>query len=755
MEKNILDERAASRVAQISNQPVTPSEQDVVRILLAQQQQPEVDSGRAEETNAACNAIIVTLETQKGVEGHENGKPLVLESVMANSVPVETNFQDGNMSCEDESHLRCKVEGGRKPFGTMEGLKCHVRSDTEERPHICPQQGCGKAFKAFGDLQKHKYRHTGSDGKRQRSAVWQYFIKSENVGMSQCTICSEIVKHANNTSNLFKHLKAKHREEFQQAEKQREEDQETAAKKRKTAPNPKQTTPIKLKVENAQKYPADSTRRKNVDEAVVRMVAVDMHSPSIVENVGFQSLIQLLDPRYILPSMKDLTKTLLPSIYSTKVEELKQELAQVSHLALSSELWESATTERYLTISCHFLNSSWELKSLVLETMLFTTSPSPEIIAGSLTRMLQTWGILKKIVAVVSEDASSGISAAAKGLGLTHVPSFTSVLNLVVSEAMKTDASVQELRTKCNQMVSFFHRNIKATEKLVEIQCQLGCSGQELVEEVETRWNSTYHMFQEITEQYEAITTALCLSNGNSLCLSSSDVGVLRASVAVLKPFEAATTEVSSERRVFVSKVIPLATSLEHLTSKIDTEQALALELQAQMRLHFANFRISHPLIMATMLDPRMKKLAFHDSVTPRQGELRILQELSELVPADSNQDTQTAESSAASGLWDFFDAQVAKAHSPSKGMTNAKLEVMRFFEEPVLRRNEDPLEWWKTNQSNYPLLSQLAKKYLCVPGSSVPVERLFTQKGELFSRKRNQLNSNDVDLFLFLNQNL
>ena len=46
----------------------------------------------------------------------------------------------------------------------------------------------------------------GSDGKRQRSAVWRYFIKSENVGMSQCTICTEIVKHANNTSNLFKVL---------------------------------------------------------------------------------------------------------------------------------------------------------------------------------------------------------------------------------------------------------------------------------------------------------------------------------------------------------------------------------------------------------------------------------------------------------------------------------------------------------------------------------------------------------------------
>ena len=26
----------------------------------------------------------------------------MLESVMANSVPVETNFQDGNISCEGE-----------------------------------------------------------------------------------------------------------------------------------------------------------------------------------------------------------------------------------------------------------------------------------------------------------------------------------------------------------------------------------------------------------------------------------------------------------------------------------------------------------------------------------------------------------------------------------------------------------------------------------------------------------------------------
>ena len=43
-----------------------------------------------------------------------------------------------------------------------------------------------------------------ADGKRHRSAVWHYFVKTEGAGTSQCNVCAEIVKHANNTSNLFK-----------------------------------------------------------------------------------------------------------------------------------------------------------------------------------------------------------------------------------------------------------------------------------------------------------------------------------------------------------------------------------------------------------------------------------------------------------------------------------------------------------------------------------------------------------------------
>ena len=545
----------------------------------------------------------------------------------------------------------------------------------------------------------------------------------------------------------------KHPEQYQQAEKQREENEEIAAKRRKTGI--KKETSIKLTGQPVQqKYPSDSLRRKKVDEAIVRMVALDMQPPSIVDDLGFQSLVQLLDPRYILPSKKHIAKDLIPAMYTKVVEEMKEELAQISHVALSSEVWASKTTDRYMTVTCHFLTSSWELKSLVLETFGFKSSPSTEI-AASFKRVAEAWEISKKIVAMVT-DGTANVVDAVRIAGWMHVPCFAHTLDLTVSEAIKADASVQELRNKCRQIVSFFHNDVKSTEKLNGIQRQLANSEQKLIQEVETRWNSTYHMFQRITEQHQAITTALCLSSGSELCLSSSDMDMLKSIITFLKPFEATTTEMSADS-VSVSKVIPLATSLQHLTSRISTSKdihvPLVSELKDQMQRHFRNLESCQLLALSTILDPRMKKVALRDSVAAQQAEQRIIQEMSGLVPVDCNQ--QTTETPEATGLWDLFDAQVAQSLLPKKGTNNAKLEAMKFFEEPLLRRNEDPLVWWRDNERSYQLLSQLAKKYLCIPGTSFPAERLFSKEGELTSFKRNRLKAKNVHMFLFLNQNL
>ena len=43
-----------------------------------------------------------------------------------------------------------------------------------------------------------------------------------------------------------------------------------------------------------------------------------------------------------------------------------------------------------------------------------------------------------------------------------------------------------------------------------------------------------------------------------------------------------------------------------------------------------------------------------------------------------------------------------------------------------VVDSESDPLDWWNAEHFNYPMLSQLAKKYLCICASSAASERLL-----------------------------
>ena len=46
-----------------------------------------------------------------------------------------------------------------------------------------------------------------------------------------------------------------------------------------------------------------------------------------------------------------------------------------------------------------------------------------------------------------------------------------------------------------------------------------------------------------------------------------------------------------------------------------------------------------------------------------------------------------------------------------------------------------NPLDWWKIQAPNYPVLAKLAKKYLCICASSSASERLFIPLGTLLLR--------------------
>ncbi|KAI4826868.1 hypothetical protein KUCAC02_030298 [Chaenocephalus aceratus] len=84
-----------------------------------------------------------------------------------------------------------------------------------------------------------------------------------------------------------------------------------------------------------------------------------------------------------------------------------------------------------------------------------------------------------------------------------------------------------------------------------------------------------------------------------------------------------------------------------------------------------------------------------------------------------------------------------------------AEEEIERYCKVSSLPLTEDPLNWWRDHEITFPLLSQVSKRYLCIPGTSVSAERVFSTAGDVVTAKRSTLKPEHVDQLVFLQKNL
>ena len=231
------------------------------------------------------------------------------------------------------------------------------------------------------------------------------------------------------------------------------------------------------------------------------MIVVDMQPTSIVEDRGFQKFVSSLDARYRPPSRKTIVGTLLPQKYKEVADKVCAGLDMVEYVATTTDIWTSVQTEGYITLTSHYITPFWELKSPVLATVQLTSQHTAINIASELQKLANQWEIKDKVVSIVTDNASNMITAA-RICGWTHLSCFAHTLNLVVTDAIKSDDELMQIQQKAKNVVSFFHHSASATDRLGEVQRQLSLPSHKLIQDVATRWNSTYFMFR---KNYRAI----------------------------------------------------------------------------------------------------------------------------------------------------------------------------------------------------------------------------------------------------------
>ncbi|MBN3319230.1 PFD5 protein, partial [Atractosteus spatula] len=296
------------------------------------------------------------------------------------------------------------------------------------------------------------------------------------------------------------------------------------------------------------------------------MIVMDYQPFSVVQDKGFRAFINQLNPSYVLPNRKALTRTIIPQLYEKTLSEVQEKVKGASAVCLTTDCWTSVTHSghSYLSVTSHFINPDFQ--------------------------MLTGWN---------------------------HLPCFAHTIDLVVREAL------QEIRPtvdKVKEIVEYVRRSPAAAEKLRSLQKQMGMEELKLKQEVARRWNSTYRMLTRFHRARDAVVSTLALVDAALPTLTPEEWDTVAESCVILKPFDEAVAEITSEKTVSASKVIILARGLQRIAATRPRNAGLPgpvarmlSALQAAMSRRFDDIERQPQLAEASLLDPRFKRRAFTD----------------------------------------------------------------------------------------------------------------------------------------------
>jgi hypothetical protein len=159
--------------------------------------------------------------------------------------------------------------------------------------------------------------------------------------------------------------------------------------------------------------------------------------------------------------------------------------------------------------------------------------------------------------------------------------------------------------------------------------------------------------------------------------------------------------------------------------------------------------------LMATMLDPRLKRLSFTSDYQKLEAQEKLRQVYTDMKYNNTSNETssedetiiQESHNSETNRLLEDIFSDCINYNETNND------EITSYIQLAVEQKTTNPLEWWKSKE-NLPVLQDIAKKYLSVPATSVPSERLFSDAGIHLSAKRTCLSPNLFSKMLFLKRN-
>jgi hypothetical protein len=135
---------------------------------------------------------------------------------------------------------------------------------------------------------------------------------------------------------------------------------------------------------------------------------------------------------------------------------------------------------------------------------------------------------------------------------------------------------------------------------------------------------------------------------------------------------------------------------------------------------------------------------------------------------SNSSQSSQSSQSSKRKAVPESLTEQLKKrlkglhaSAAPAPAAADpVREEVERYLAmaivQPVVAPGESwGLAWWELHAAEFPLLSQLARKFLAIPATAAPSERCWSGAGNIVADNRASMSPGVVEMAVFCRQNI
>lgn len=516
------------------------------------------------------------------------------------------------------------------------------------------------------------------------------------------------------------------------------------------------------------KPPVPADVKEKVTTACARLCAKDMRPFDVVSGSGFKAVAEELiqiGAKYGKVNAEDILPH--PTTVSRKVAEVAGALRESimpeillalneGRCAITTDMWTDDFKKiAYTTATAHYIDSNWSMHCRVVFTCDFPSErKTGDNIRKELVRRFMKLGVcdaaLKKATFVTDQGANIVCALQA----YDRMDCSAHVLNTILRNTFAEDFVTNE--------VPLVSETVQATKAVVTFLKQSGLASQlkqTVSQEVPTRWNSKVSMLKSVCSQFEEIEALL--ETRNNPVMESVNKTTLNKLIEFLQPFKDASDALEEEKRPTLPLVVLYASTLKkHLEhAPVSAVEAVEIEkLKARAR-HFLDTKLKISLLhkTATFLWPQFRQLR----MLPEDERLEVYAHVKELLAHvtetmthdedETNDDVrEPASKRTCLGLFqDWCDAE------DDNVATDELEEYLHGRKDYSCSSVSELCDFWRAHEKEFPKLSLLSKRILCIPATSASSERNFSAAGYIMQARRTCLKKETMDNLLFLHKNM